>query len=331
MVDEEAGEKGLVLGFLLDGKGGGRRISRAELDSLEAGPEEDLWLHWDRSHPEAQAWLRERSDLSEFTCDLLLEEETRPRLLPSGDQGVLLFLRGVNLNPGADPEDMVSLRVHGDSRRVISLRLRPLRAIDQIRQDIERGEGPRNSSELLLQMAFYLTSRVDELNDALSIQLDALEERLDMDEQALPDHGELLLIRRRAAGLKRYLAPQREIFAQLARQRFEWFSTDDAAYWNELHNSLTRNLEELEMSRERVAQLESLEQRRLGERTNKTMFLLTIVTVFFLPLSFFTGLLGINVGGMPGADNPQGFLWACALSALIAVGQWLVFRWLRWL
>jgi zinc transporter len=328
---DEAAEKGLVLGFLLDGKGGGRRIVRAELDSLEPAADEDLWLHWDRSHPDARAWLRDRSQLSEFTCDLLLEEETRPRLLPSGDGGILLFLRGVNLNPGAAPEDMVSLRVHGDARRVISLRLRPLRAIDQIRDDIERGEGPRNSSELLLQMAFYLTSRVDQLNDALSIQLDTLEELTDMDERALPDHGELLLVRRRVAGLRRYLSPQREIFAQMVKQRLEWLSAEDLSYWNELHNSLTRNLEELEMSRERVAQLESLEQRRLGERTSRTMYLLTIVTVFFLPLSFFTGLLGINVGGIPGADNPNGFIWACSLAVLIALAQWGVFRWVRWL
>lgn len=330
-MNSTATEQGLVLGYLLDGQGGGRRLSLDNLEGIHPAPGEFLWVHWDRSHPQAQTWLRDQSGLDEFSCDLLLEEETRPRLLMSGEQGALLFLRGVNLNPGADPEDMVSLRVYGDASRVVSLRLRPLRAIDQLRKDIERGEGPRNTSELLLQLASYLTGRVDDVNDALSDQLDALEEQTDMDEQALPNHGELLAIRRRAAGLKRYLSPQREIFAQLARQRFDWLGLQDAAYWNELYNSLTRNLEELDMSRERVAQLESLEQRRLGERTNRTMYLLAIVTGFFLPLSFFTGLLGINVGGIPGSENDHGFIWACVLAGGIAVVQWVIFRWLRWL
>ena len=58
--------------------------------------------------------------LSEFACDLLLEEATRPRLLDLGAESLLVFLRGVNLNPGAEPEDMVSLRVFADARRVIS-------------------------------------------------------------------------------------------------------------------------------------------------------------------------------------------------------------------
>lgn len=331
MGDENVSERGLVLGFVLDGRGGGRQVSRNELPVLDLAPEEDLWLHWDRSHPEVQAWLREQAQLNEFTCDLLLEEATRPRLVPSEGEGILLFLRGVNLNPGAVPEDMVSLRVFSDAKRIISLRLRPLKAVNQICEDLERGQGPKTTSEVILYLAHYLTNRVDDLGVALSEQLDQLEESTEQDERRLPDHRLLHTLRRRAAGLKRYLAPQREIFAQLARHKLSWFLEDDSAYWNELHNRLTRNLEELEMSRERIASLEAFQQRRLSERTNRTIYLLTIVTGFFLPMSFFTGLLGINVGGIPGAENEYGFLWACAFSAAIALFQWSIFRWLRWL
>ena len=165
-------DSALLHAFVLDGRGGARSINRDELDSLQLGEQESLWLHWDRSQEQSQRWLREHSGLDEFSCSLLLEENTRPRLLPLPDDELLLFLRGVNRNPGAEPEDMVSVRIFADARRVISLRQRPLLATDALIADLLAGKGPKTSSELLLEVARHLTSRVDDLIAELSEQLD---------------------------------------------------------------------------------------------------------------------------------------------------------------
>ncbi|MEX5695087.1 CorA family divalent cation transporter, partial [Pseudomonas syringae] len=77
---------------------------------------------------------------------------------------------------------------------------------------------------------------------------------------------------RRAAALKRFLAPQRDIFGQLTRIKLPWFVEDDGDYWNELNNSLTRYLEELELTRERVGLVLEAEDRRLSVRMNRTMY-----------------------------------------------------------
>lgn len=328
MPDQEAA---LLHAFVLDGQGGARSIERAELDELQLTERESLWLHWDRSQPQAQRWLRECSGLDEFSCDLLLEENTRPRLLPLPDDELLLFLRGINRNPGAEPEDMVSVRIFADARRVISLRLRPLRATEALIEDLQAGRGPKTPSELLLELARYLTERVDDLIAELSDVLDDEEDRLDGDERYRPDHGLMLQLRRRAASLRRFLAPQRDLYAQLARSRQPWFVEDDDDYWNELNNRLTRYLEELELVRERVSLVLEAESRRLSERMNRIMYRFSIITGLFLPLTFITGLLGINVGGIPGAESPFGFLIACGLTVALALGQlWLFRRW-RWL
>ena len=92
-----------------------------------------------------------------------------------------------------------------------------------------------------------------------------------------------------------------------------------------------RYLEELELIRERGHLIIESEQRRMSERMNRTMYLLAIITCFFLPMTFLTGLLGINVGGIPGADSRYGFVGACALMAILGVSQWWIFRRLRWL
>jgi len=330
MFDETNAQWGLLHALVLDGKGGSRSIARTELDCLQLQPHESVWLHWDRSHPQTQTWLRTASGLNEFVCDLLLEENTRPRLLPLPDDQLLLFLRGVNLNPGAEPEDMVSVRIFAAAQQVISLRLRSLRATDELIELLAQGKGPKTASELLLYLSQYLTDKVQKVVSELTELVDEVEEAMDADERHVPEHGKMLHIRRRAAGLRRFLAPQREIYAQLTRIKMPWFVADDADYWNELNNSLTRYLEELELSRERVGLVLESEDRRLNERMNRTMYRFGIITGIFLPMSFLTGLLGINVGGIPGADNPYGFVMACSLMVVVALGQWWMFRRLRW-
>ncbi|MEG2393306.1 MAG: CorA family divalent cation transporter, partial [Pseudomonas sp.] len=175
-----------------------------------------------------------------------------------------------------------------------------------------------------------LTNKVQDLVAGLSEIVDSEEEKLDADERYTPEHGSVLQIRRRAAGLKRFLAPQRDIFAQLTRIKLAWFCDDDADYWNELHNSLTRYLEELELARERVGLVLEAEDRRLSLRMNRTMYRFGIITGIFLPMSFLTGLLGINVGGIPFSASPYGFMIACLLMVSVALGQWWLFRRLRW-
>lgn len=331
MQEDDNAQWGLVYALVLDGKGGARHIPRTELDTLELQSHESLWLHWDRSHPQAQTWLRGSSGLSDFSCDLLLEENTRPRLLTLPNNELLLFLRGVNLNPGAEPEDMVSLRIFGSSQRVISLRLRRLRAIDEMLSDFEQGDGPKDPAELILYLAQNLTLKVQDLIGDLSEIVDDEEDKIDADERYTPEHGAILPIRRRAAGLRRFLAPQRDIFGQLARTKIPWFSSDVLDYWNELNNSLTRYLEELELTRERVGLVLEAVDRRMSERMSRIMYRFGVITGIFLPITFLTGLLGINVGGVPFSNNPWGFPVVCSLMVVIAVVQWWFYRRLQWL
>lgn len=330
MLSDANDHSGLLHALVLDGQGGARQVSYVDLVALELGEAESLWLHWDRSQSEAQSWLRQRSGLNAFACDVLLEENTRPRLLALPGDEILLFLRGVNLNPNAEPEDMVSLRVFADARRVISLRLRSLRSTETVIQQLAAGAGPKTSSEILLALADALTDRVDDLVAVLSEQLDEVEDRIEADQRYNPPQDKMLTLRRQAASLRRFLLPQREIYGQLTRNRLPWFVEDDTDYWNELSNRLIRYLEELELVRERVNLVLEAEERRMRERMNKTMYLLGIITGFFLPMSFLTGLLGINVGGIPGSENPYGFALACAAIAAVAVFQWWIFRRLKW-
>ena len=63
---------------------------------------------------------------------------------------------------------------------------------------------------------------------------------------------------------------------------------------------------------------------------NKTLYILSIITAIFLPLGLITGLLGINVGGIPGSENPFAFVFVCLMLLAIVAGQVLIFRRIHW-
>ena len=79
---------------------------------------------------------------------------------------------------------------------------------------------------------------------------------------------------------------------------------------------------------ERIKLLQEEMAAQIGEQTNRSVFTLTVVTVLALPINIIAGLLGMNVGGIPLADHPHGFLIIAAIIVVFtAVAGWLAFRW----
>ncbi len=99
------------------------------------------WYHLNVLESEAKKWLKEKSALSDIVIKELISEETRPRVLKDED-GILLNLRGLNLNPDSDEEDMVSLHMWIEPGRIITTRSERVFTIDDIDQSYQKGDGP---------------------------------------------------------------------------------------------------------------------------------------------------------------------------------------------
>ena len=127
---------GLLYSYLLNGKGGGKRLDWDQVNQWE--PQQGvLWMHLEYSDPVVQQWVLHQSGLDEVTAEALLAEETRPRSTLSAS-GLLLTLRGINPNPAADPEDMVAVRAWSDGKLIITTRRRRLQAAHDISQALEK-------------------------------------------------------------------------------------------------------------------------------------------------------------------------------------------------
>lgn len=273
------------------------------------------WVHVDCARPGAREWI-EAGGLDPLVLRALLAPETRPRAMVHG-AGVLINLRGVNLNPGDEVEDMVSLRMWVTEGLVVSVQLRRLMAVGDVMDGIERGQGPDGAAELVARLALRLADRAEPVVAALNEKLDALED-LVIEGLGRLDRRGLADIRRVAIMLRRHLAPQRDALSTFEIEDMAWIRGHDRSRLREATERMTRLAEELDAIRDRAQVVHDQIMDTRAEVMNRQMLLLSVVAAIFLPLGLITGLLGINVGGMPGAEDPRAF-WI-VVGALVALG-----------
>lgn len=320
-------ESGLVVSYLLDGQGGGRKIGWTEIEQWR--PQQGLlWIHLNRDSEDSREWLERRSGLDPLVVEAMTAESTRPRCAQI-DGGVMLFLRGVNLNPGADPEDMVSVRLWIEQDRIISVRLRRLLSIDDLRSSIDRGHGPTTPGDFVVALSDRLASRMAGVIADIDDEVDSLQDQV-LEAESRRLRSELNNLRRVIIALRRYLAPQRDALSRITHIKLAWMSEREMLHLREEADRVTRYVEDLDAARERAAVTQEELGNRLSEQLNARMYVLSVVAAIFLPLGFLTGLFGINVGGIPLADNPKGFFDIVLVLALISVIQVVLFRWRRW-
>ena len=321
-------DTGLLYAYLLNGQGGGESLDWNKVKQWQ--PEQGiLWIHLEYSNPAVQQWILQESGLDEVTAEALLAEETRPRSMLSAN-GLLLTLRGINPNPEADPEDMVAVRMWSDGKRIITTRRRRMQAAAELSQAIEKGVGPCNASEFVESLTDRMVERMAEVVDAISDEVDNLEE-LVLTMQSYELRPKIAELRRHAIGLRRYLSPQREAVTRLFSEKVEWLSEMDRLRLRESADRTTRFVEDLDLARERAVVVQEELLSRLSERMDRTMYVLSIVAAIFLPLGFLTGLLGINVGGIPGAEYNGSFVIFCAILLLVVGVQVWLFKLKKWM
>ena len=324
-VPEAQGDSNLGA-YTCDGEGGASAIPLSEATRPLTAPAWS-WVHLDHARPEHRRWLLEQSGLSPLSCGALLEEETRPRVLVEQDS-MLLILRGVNLNAGAEPDDMISLRCWIEAERVISLRHRRLLAVQDVMQSMRAGAGPRTPADLLVAIAGHLMDRQAGVVDALEDRVDAVEEQM-VGGAGYSLRTQIADFRRQAIGLRRYIAPQRDVLSRLVHETMSWLDDARRARLREIAERQLRLVEEVDAARERAGVAQEELNGRLSEQMNRNMYVLSLVAGVFLPLGLLTGLLGINVGGVPGVENPNAFWVVCGLLVLLSVAMAWLFRRIR--
>jgi zinc transporter len=288
-----------------------------------------LWIHLEgRDHSDLD-FLRSHQDIPDVAANALVATETRPRC-DAMDDGAIVNLRGPGDTDPVDSDLLVSIRMWVRRNRVTSLSRRTMTATGVAIRRFEAG-GIRDSGDLVAAFAREISRQLDPQVAALGDSLDRCESELDA--------GNLYRLRTAIAGIRseaiafrRFVAPNRDALVELAGLEFEWLADDDRLHIREAADRFARMTEELEAVRERAALLHEQLTDLRTEQLDQRPLLISIVAFIFLPLTFITGLLGMNVEGIPFAREAWAFWGVTGFCLLVGVGvlTWFVRRhWLR--
>lgn len=320
-------QSGLICGYLFTGRDAGKALHSTEvLDFLSQAralePSHFLWLHFNLANASTEKWLREHSHSPEEFYETL-HQGSRSTRIEHADQHLIAVVNDVLHDFSFDPSEIATLWLNVSRDMMISARRKPLKSVDHLRNAVNAGEifhSPmellthllRDQADVLTGIVRDATTKIDEVEDHL------LAERLSRKRANL---GEL---RRLLVRLQRLLAPEPAALFRLLQKPPAWMADNDVHELRQSTEEFSVVLSDMASLQERIKLLQEEIAAHVGEQNNRSLFVLTIVTVLALPINITAGLMGMNVGGIPWAQNDSGFWIVVALVSLITVvGAWI--------
>jgi len=307
-----------ILFFELNGEGGITSLTQEQwLVSKQI-----TWLHGDITG--IKPILKKLDCISKIDGHALTAKETRPR--SSCHQGALLAtIRDIKPNKNHKNPELLSLRLWANKNRVITIQKKPSATIEVLRQSLESGNGPKDISEFLINLLTMLTESASNAIFKMDDDLDAIEDLI----QKGPSESarvNLNQARRNIIVMRRYLLPQYEAINNISVEHLSWLSLEANNQIKDMASTNKHLCETLDSEFQRASIIYDNMYAQSQDVMNKKIYILTIIACIFMPLSFITGLLGINVGGIPGNNYHYAFAIVCITLVAIFVLQCLYFK-----
>ncbi len=274
-----------------------------------------IWLHFSLSNAAAERWMRQSLELADAFYDSLHEGVGSTRLELEGDS-LVAVIHDALFNISFDSGNISTVTLCMQPHLVVSARLRPLRSVDRLRAAVKAGHALRSSAELLAQLLRDQASVLSEIVRQSTARVDAVEDTL-LANRVSVSRAELSALRRSLVRLQRLLAPEPAALFRLLSRPPRWLGDEDLSDLRQAAEEFSAAVVDSGALAERLKLLQEELAALVSEQTNRTLFILTLVTVLALPINLVAGLLGMNVGGIPLAQHRQGFMVVVSFLTVI--------------
>ncbi|MEP7295489.1 MAG: transporter [Burkholderiales bacterium] len=284
-----------------------------------------LWLHFNLAHTGARPWLAAHAALSdEFFA--VVDDGLHSTRIERTEQSLIAVINDVHFDFSFEPSDISTLWINVTQRLVVTARRQPLRSVDRLRAAVKDGAPLRSAAELLEHL---LRAQADVLVDIVrnsTGRVDQIEDQL-LANRLQPKRARLGALRRLLVRLQRLLAPEPAALFRLLQHPPGWMTDVDVQELRQASEEFSVVLHDMAALQERIKLLQEEIAAQVGEDNNRSLFVLTIVTVLALPINIIAGLLGMNVGGVPLAQHAHGFwIVVAVIASFTAIAGWLAFR-----
>lgn len=325
-----AQQHGLLCGYLFSAAAGAQPIGLPEavewLRRAAGGEQtEFIWLHFDLTDASAQAWMQSHLPLHPEFFEALRQGSRSTRIEDAQDH-LIAVVNDVAYEFSFDPSEIATLWMSVSERVAVSARAHPLRSIDRLREAVKQGARFGSSVDLLNHLMKDQGDVLVRIAREATLKVDSIEDSL-LRGRRKHQRAELGQLRRVLVRLQRLLAPEPGALFRLLRQPPPWVAAGDLDELRQATEEFSLVIRDLAALHERIKLLQEEIAARVSEQTNRSLFMLTMVTVLALPINITTGFFGMNVGGIPFAEYGHGFVTVVLLVAVFtALAGWLAFR-----
>lgn len=130
--------------------------------------------------------------------------------------------------------------------------------------------------------------------------------------------------------MRRVIQPQRRVVAQIEHKNKKFLPESLEIYFDDVVDKIEKLWSSLENLKELIESVQDTNESIISHRTNEVIKILTIFSVVISPLTFLTGLYGMNVG-LPFADSAFVFGGIMLVMVMIISFMILLFKHKRWI
>ncbi|OCG07948.1 hypothetical protein A9G13_07015 [Gilliamella sp. wkB178] len=313
-----------VFSCQLDGKGKAIPLT----NDSEATVQQPCWLHLDFAKAETINWIHSTDLIPEIVKNELIKPNQISKEIRF-DSGILVVLKGVNFIPNELPDPIVTFRFFITDNLIISTRHQQIDAIFQLKDNLEKGIGPVDVADWLIQVSELISDQVNQSFDSVHNKIVKLEDLVL--NQRIFSHKEIGRVRKQLFILRRLLSPQRDIFVKISTERISWIDDNDRQRLHDISSQQNHYVSDIDSCLLRIASLMEQINSFLAESTNKRIYLMSLFTIIFTPITFLTSLLGVNLAGIPYNEQQWSFIGLVLLIIVICIGSVIWLKYKKWL
>jgi magnesium transporter len=307
-----------------------RQCADTPPDAGEAGTGQ-LWVDIDSDDAAQHALLRDVFHFHPLAIEDTLSTESRVRVEQYEDAYLFAIVRGVAFQEATpDPYDLRTQNLYFFIGRhyLVTVHAGPAPAVGTVRGQVERN--PRVMARGAARLAHLV---MDQAVDAYFPVLEGIDGFFDeiepkvftaFDERALQD---IFQLKRLVLTLRRYLAPQREVFNVLANRPTDLITPEAQRYFADVHDHMMRIYDSLDSARELLGSTLDSYLTQVSNRTGQATKGLSVVATLSVPFVMVAGMWGMNFERVPFATHKYGFEYMVLVQLVIGVLLLLILRW----
>ena len=287
-----------------------------------------IWCHVNLASESGGHWVKNITNLPPQLLSAFCDRHEENGAYFFGT-GLLLVVEDRLKSFGGDPLDLGPLHVWIDPKRIITARWHPLAAPDRLRFRLQVGTAAKSPVGLAIDLLGEIVTDLENIGRQTTSAIDVLEDRV-LDNEFSGLAAEIGAARRQIIRLRRQVLPLRQTISRAAAQLPAWAKEDENIEIDSLLSRIERAGSEIVEAQEQARVLQEESSARAAERTNNSMYVLTLFTVIFLPLNLITGFFGMNVQGLPGVGVDGGFeavFYGMIITLIITVAFFKFKRW----